>query len=112
MHKLILDAFGSLCKGHAKFRGANIDSERLIETSDKRFLSLFEAYRAQPSMDRLHGELRKLLHKSENICLVLWQAVLAMLTNRNACKVLRFGIESPDEWIQFILAQDSDILIG
>ena len=112
MHKLILDAFGSLLKGHAKFRAATIDSDRLIETSDKRFISLFEAYRAHPSADRLEEELRKLLHRSENICLVLWQAALAMLTYRNACKALQFGIVSPDEWIQFVSAEDSDILIG
>jgi hypothetical protein len=111
MHKLILGALWSLCKGHEKFRAATVDTAKMIETSDKRFLSLFESYRTQQSTD-LQGELRKLLHKSENICLVLWQAVLAMITYRNACKALQFGIESPDEWIQFMFAQDSDILIG
>ncbi|RXW22520.1 hypothetical protein EST38_g3344 [Candolleomyces aberdarensis] len=112
VHDLVLNTFGTLCKGHSKFRAATLDYGKLGETSDKRFLSIFEAYKAHPSTDRLEEELRRLLHKSENICLVLWQAVLATLAYWNACKALRFGIESPDEWIQFILAQDSDILIG
>ncbi|KAJ2931062.1 hypothetical protein H1R20_g6027, partial [Candolleomyces eurysporus] len=112
VHQFVLHAFGTLCKGHSKLRAATLDYEKLRATSDKRFLSIFEAYKSHPSTDCLEEELRRLLHKSENICLVLWQAVLATMAYWNACKALQFGIESPDEWIQFILAQDSDILIG
>ncbi|KAJ2929929.1 hypothetical protein H1R20_g7185, partial [Candolleomyces eurysporus] len=112
VHQFVLHAFGTLCKGHSKLRAATLDYEKLRATSDKRFLSIFEAYKSHPSTDCLEEELRRLLHKSENICLVLWQAVLATMAYWNAYKALQFGIESPDEWIQFILAQDSDILIG
>jgi predicted ribosomally synthesized peptide with SipW-like signal peptide len=86
--------------------------DKLRDTSDNRFLALFEAYKTHNSVDRLEEELRKLLHKNENICLVLWQGVVATMAYWNARKAVQFGIEAPEEWIQFALAQDSDILIG
>ncbi|RXW15741.1 hypothetical protein EST38_g10110 [Candolleomyces aberdarensis] len=108
-----LTALDALPEGHTKLRAAAVNYDKLAETSSRRFFNLFEVFMgSQQSTTLLEEELKKLLHKSENIALVLWQGSLAMLAYWNAFKVLEFVIESPEEWLQFVSALDSDIFIG
>lgn len=98
---------------HAKFRGVkDVDQIKLAETTEKRFLAMYETWKGHPNPDILEVELRKLLRTPSNICLVLLQGNLATIAYWNACKVREFALEAPEEWIQFILAQDSDVTIG
>lgn len=103
---------GMLFNGHAKLRSAAIDLNKIIKTSEKRFIDIYSVYKAHPSVGRLEEELRKLLHNPNNICLVLWQGWLGMLAFYNATRVRRHAVEAADEWKQFVMAQDSDLLIG
>ncbi|TEB21130.1 hypothetical protein FA13DRAFT_164848 [Coprinellus micaceus] len=102
----------TLSLGHSALRGAKVQEAKLAQTSAKRFKDLFDGYKVRPGQDTLEGELQKLLHTPNNLCLVLWQGALAYLAYNNACRVRKFMIGAPDEWLQFVLARDSDLCIG
>lgn len=112
MHDTFLSNLALLCKGHSTLRSAAVDIDKIIKTSEKRFVDLFNSYRVHLSPNRLEEELQTLLHTPNNICLVLWQGWHGVLTYYNSCRVRRLGIEATEEWIQFVLAQDSDLLLG
>ncbi|TEB27588.1 hypothetical protein FA13DRAFT_1736437, partial [Coprinellus micaceus] len=110
IQNFFISNLGMLCKGHSTLRSAAINLDKIVKTSEKRFIDLFRSYRVHLSPNGLEEELQTLLHTPNNICLVLWQGWLGMLAYYNSCRVRRLGIEATEEWVQFVLAQDSYLL--
>lgn len=51
-----------LHKGYKTYHKARVDMQKLTDTSENQFHTLFEAYMIQKSTNLIEQEIRKLLH--------------------------------------------------
>ena len=77
-------------------------------------MQLFRQYSvASYTSDTLREKLQALLISNRNnVALVVYQGLFASLARWNQARVLLRAREAPEEWIQFIVADDDYIYIG
>jgi len=109
---------------HKYFRKSpRVELGKLINTSHKRFLKIFDRF---PTLDGLNSagkltsndvyipkELFALQHTNKNnIALVGLQGYFALVVKWNASRILPRAREAPEEWIQFVGAEDDELFMG
>lgn len=98
-----------------------VEFAKLINTSHGRFLKIFDGF---PTLDGfniagklndvyIQKELFALLHTNKNnIALVALQGYFALVVKWNASRILPRAREAPEEWIQFVGAEDDELFMG
>ena len=98
-----------------------MEAQKLSDTSIKRFLKILDGFptvddlesAGRFSEDYIQKELLSLLDTSKNnVALVVLQGYFAVLLQWNASRVLVNAREAPEEWIQFVSADDDELFIG
>lgn len=102
-----------LHKAHQKLTGDhNITLFQLGELSLDFFKSLLHKY-INNSYIRLADDLESLLASDPaNVARIVFQGTVAVQQRWNAIQVLRAAREAPQEWLDFVMAEDSLIYIG
>jgi hypothetical protein len=101
-----------LHKAHRGLTHRDISLSQLFELSVDFFQSLLHKYISNP-YTRLGDDLESLLASNPaDVALVVCQGTLALQHRWNAIQILRAAREAPQEWLDFVFAEDSLILMG
>ena len=114
-HTFALMNMEDLTEAHQYYRGPAVESWKLFQTSQDRFMRLLRKYKKAENAGRnlvdaiLRDGLLGLLHYNpNNISLIVYQGFLATVARWNCCRVLSRAREVPEEWIKFVIADDDD----
>jgi len=110
-----------ILEAHKYFRSPRVELIKLISTSHDRFIRILNNF---PPVDDLNDcgrlskeyirqELLTVVHTNKNnVALVAIQGLFAVLSQWNASRILLRARESPEEWIQFVGADDDELFMG
>lgn len=103
-------------EAHKHFRSPRVEVERLLTTSQDRFLHLLNESKPVDNVRSdipIQRELQNLLQSNKNnVALVVLQGLLGMISLWNSSRILSRAREAPDEWIRFVGADDDEVFIG
>lgn len=101
-------------KAHQHYRSPRAVPERMLTTSQERFLRLFRAYQAHSAgiETTINSELQDLQRNSNNIALVLYQVFIGLTVHWNAGRIIGRSREVPTAWSRFVSADDDYIYLG
>lgn len=101
---------------HRHFRSPRVEVDRLLTTSQDRFLHLLKEVKPVDNVRSdisIQEELQNLLQSNKNnVALVVLQGLLGMISLWNSSRVLSRAREAPAEWIRFVGADDDEVFIG
>jgi hypothetical protein len=105
--------FTNVVEAHQLLRSPAVTKSQLMRTSGERFRGLFKSYLENHDISPIRVQLQALLNpRPQNVALVVTQGVYAFFARWNAERILARIRKAPEEWIEFVVAEDDYVLIG